>query len=511
MKCKMTLINTSANKSPKTPSLVRTNRKERTNRNPLLKCVSTLCLFAAAFVVELSAVEVSAAELSATPIQQSEKPNFVIILADDLGYGDVGFTGSSQIKTPHIDALAKNGVIFEQGYVSAPVCGPSRAGLMTGRNQVNFGFDNNPVKRLPQFNKEYFGLPVNEKTIADRLTELGYVNGLIGKWHLGDEEHFHPLKRGFQEVWTYPVGGHDYFRSEPDGKGYFSPLESNYKTPDPITYITDDTGNESVDFIRRHKNEPFFLYASFNAPHTPLQATEADLSLYAHIKDIKRRTYSAMVHRLDVNVGNIVKELKKQKLFDNTVIVFLSDNGGPVARKNPWTINAPYRGGKGILLEGGIRVPFIMSWPKKIKAGSTFEYPVSALDLTPTFVELAGGKFNAKDKMDGVNVFPYLTGDKTGAPHADMKWRFTISASIREGDWKLVRLPERLPMLYNLKNDITEQNDVADQHRDRVVRMLKALGDWDISAPQVLYLEGDRWRREQVNSYDVEYQLTQPE
>ena len=126
-------------------------------------------------------------------------------------------------------------------------------------------------------------------------------------------------------------------------------------------------------------------------------------------------------------------------------------------------------------------------------------------------MELAGGKFNAKDKMDGVNVFPYLTGDKTGAPHADMKWRFTISASIREGDWKLVRLPERLPMLYNLKNDITEQNDVADQHRDRVVRMLKALGDWDISAPQVLYLEGDRWRREQVNSYDVEYQLTQPE
>jgi len=450
-------------------------------------------------------------ELVAASQQPSDKPNFVIILADDLGYGDVGYTGSKQIKTPHIDALARGGVIMQQGYVSAPVCGPSRAGLMTGRNQVNFGFDNNPVKLGKQFNIEYFGLPVNEKTIADRLAKQGYTNGLIGKWHLGDEPHFRPTKRGFHEVWTYPVGGHDYFHSEPDGEGYLAPLESNFKTPDPITYITDDTGNESVDFIRRHQDKPFFLYASFNAPHAPLQATEQDLKLYAHIKDKKRRTYAAMVHNLDVNVGKIVKALKAHDLFDNTVIVFLSDNGGPVARKNPWTINAPYRGSKGILLEGGIHVPFIMSWPKGIKAGSNYNQPVTALDLTPTFVELAGGKITAKDKMDGVNIYPYLTGDKTADPNQHMKWRFTISASIREGDWKLIRLPDRLPMLYNLKEDIAEQNDVADQHRERVIRMLKALGDWDVSAPQPLYLEGDRWRRVQVDSYDVEYQLIQPE
>ena len=149
---------------------------------------------------------------------------------------------------------------------------------MTGRNQVNFGFDNNPVKLGKQFNIEYFGLPVSETTIADRLAKQGYTNGLIGKWHLGDEPHFRPTKRGFHEVWTYPVGGHDYFRSEPDGEGYLAPLESNFKTPDPITYITDDTGNESVDFIRRNKDKPFFLYASFNAPHGPLQATEKDLA-----------------------------------------------------------------------------------------------------------------------------------------------------------------------------------------------------------------------------------------
>ncbi|MCP4046613.1 MAG: sulfatase [Gammaproteobacteria bacterium] len=440
-----------------------------------------------------------------------EQPNFVIILADDLGYGDVGFTGSSQIKTPHIDALAADGVIFEQGYVSAPVCGPSRAGLMTGRNQVNFGFDNNPNKSLPQFNKDYLGLPVGETTMADRLGELGYVNGLVGKWHLGDEPHFRPTKRGFHDIWTYPVGGHDYFASEPAGEGYLSPLESNYKTPDPITYLTDDTGNESVDFIRRHRDKPFFLYASFNAPHAPLQATDEDLSLYAHITDTRRRTYAAMVHRLDINVGKIVNELKKQGLYDNTLIVFLSDNGGPTGKNDSWTINAPLRGSKGILLEGGIRVPFTMTWPDKIKGGSSYAYPVSSLDLVPTFVSLAGGQTRPQDKLDGVNIFPYLQGGKPGRPHEEMKWRFTISASIRDGDWKLVRLPDRLPMLYDLSEDIAELNDVADQNRDRVVRMLKTLGDWDVSAPHVLYLEGDKWRRNQVDLYDRKYQLTQPE
>lgn len=440
---------------------------------------------------------------------KTDKPNFVIILADDLGYGDVGFTGSTQIKTPNIDALAEQGVICTQGYVSAPVCGPSRAGLMTGRNQVNFGFDNNPNKSLPQFKEEYIGLPVKEITLADRLAELGYINGLIGKWHLGKAEHFHPTKRGFHEIWTYPAGGHDYFKSEPEGENYLAPIECNYKTPESITYITDDKGNECVDFIRRHKDKPFFLYASFNAPHAPMQATEEDLKLYAHVKDKKRRTYCAMVHNLDKNVGKIVAELKKQKLYENTVIVFFSDNGGPC--HNNASLNAPLRGAKGILLEGGIRVPFSVTWPKKLKGKSTYNQPVSSLDLTPTFVALAGGEITNKNKIDGVNIFPYLNGDNKENPHPEMKWRFTISASIREGDWKLVRLPDRLPMLYNLATDIAEQNDLADQNRERVVRMLKKLGDWDITRPQVLYLEGDKWRRSQVNLYDKKYRLTQPE
>lgn len=440
--------------------------------------------------------------------QTTEKPNFIIILADDLGYGDVGFTGSTQIKTPNIDALAKSGVTFSQGYVSAPVCGPSRAGLMTGRNQVNFGFDNNLVIDLPQFNEDYVGLPVNEKTIADRLAELGYINGIVGKWHLGEAAQFHPTERGFNEFWGYLGGGHNYFPTEPDGKAYTREIISNYKKPQAITYITDDKGDECVDFIKRHKDESFFLYASFNAPHAPMQATEADLKLYADIKDEKRRTYAAMVHRLDVNVGKIMSELKAQNLDNNTVVVFLSDNGGPCTSNA--SINAPFNGQKGILLEGGIRVPFVMSYPEKLKSGTTYDNAISSLDLTPTFVALAGGETKPKDKLDGVNIFPFITNEVEGIPHETMLWRFTISAGIRKGNWKLVRLPDRLPLLFNLDNDIAEQNNVASENWDLVESMLKELGDWDVSCPQVLFMEGNKWRREQVDLYDENYQLTQP-
>ncbi|MBX2816174.1 MAG: sulfatase-like hydrolase/transferase, partial [Saprospiraceae bacterium] len=179
-------------------------------------------------------------------------PNIILILADDLGYGDVGFTGSHQINTPHLDALAQSGIICSQGYVSSPVCSPSRAGLLTGIHQVEFGHDNNIGGTQPGFNPRFLGLPVEQETIADRLGDLGYISGLIGKWHLGAEAHFHPLKRGFDEFWGYTAGGHDYFRSEVNGKGYLAPIESNFKTPQPISYLTDDKGDECTAFIKRH-------------------------------------------------------------------------------------------------------------------------------------------------------------------------------------------------------------------------------------------------------------------
>lgn len=449
---------------------------------------------------------------SANKISSQNKPtktNFIIILADDLGYADLGFNGSKQIPTPNIDALAKAGISFNNGYVSAPVCSPSRAGLLTGKNQVRFGYDNNLAENQPGFDPNYLGLPLSEVTLADRLKALGYVTGLIGKWHLGYEPQFHPTKRGFDEFWGYTGGGHDYFVAESNGKGYKAPIECNYKTPQPLTYITDDKGNECVDFIKRHKNEPFFLYASFNAPHAPMQATEADLELFKNIKDEKRRTYCAMVYRLDVNVGKILKTLKDEGLEENTMVVFLSDNGGP-ADSNA-SINAPLNGQKGILLEGGIRVPFVIKWPGKLQAGKKIDTPVLSLDLVPTFVETAGGSFSEKDDLNGVNLLPYLTGVTNEIPHQIMNWRFTISAAVRDGNWKLIRLPDRLPMLYNLADDISEQNNVALQNLDRTESMLKELGQWDVRLPHPVFLEGAVWKARQLNLYDDEYLLVQPE
>lgn len=438
-----------------------------------------------------------------------QKPNFIIILADDMGYADLSLHGSKQIKTPNIDRLAEKGVNFTQGYVSAPVCSPSRAGLLTGRNQVSFGHDNNLANVQPGFDPEFNGMPVSEKTIADRLKPLGYVSGLVGKWHLGESKKFHPLSRGFDEFWGYTGGGHDYFTSKPDGRGYQSPIECNYKTPQPITYITDDKGDECVGFIRRHKSQPFFLYASFNAPHAPMQATEEDLKLYSHIQDKRRRTYCAMVHRLDLNVGRIMQALKEEGIADNTLVVFLSDNGGPVDSNA--SINAPLNGQKGILLEGGIRVPFIMNWPDGLPAGKNCEVPVLSLDLLPTFVEAAGGSISEADRIDGKNLIPFLTGKTNAAPHDQMHWRFTISAAIRDGNWKLVRLPDRLPMLFNLENDISEQYNVALDNPDRTKAMLKKLGNWDVSQPHPVFLEGAEWRKRQIQLYDEIYPLVQPE
>ncbi|MFV0483577.1 MAG: sulfatase [Bacteroidales bacterium] len=439
---------------------------------------------------------------------QDKKPNFIIILADDLGYGDLGVTGSSQMKTPNIDRLAAEGIFCKNGYVSAPVCSPSRAGLITGRNQVGFGHDNNLANPQPGFDPAFNGMPLTETTIASRLQNLGYKTGLIGKWHLGEDSVFHPLNRGFDEMWGYLKGGHDYFKSKPKGKGYLAPIECNYKTPQKITYITDDKGDECVDFIARHKDEPFFLYASFNAPHTPMQATEEDLKLFSNIENEKHRTYCAMIYRLDVNVGRIMKALEDNGVADNTLVVFLSDNGGPCEQNT--SLNAPYNGQKGTLLEGGIHVPFIMHWKGKLPKGQEYDNPVMSIDLAPTFYELAGGIVDSSVLFDGVNLMPYLTKVKQDAPHDTMLWRFTISASIRKDNWKLIRLPDRLPMLYDLSKDISEQNNVALENLEITKDLLHKLGYWDIRLPHPVFLEGAMWRKYQVELYDKKYKLVQP-
>ena len=341
-----------------------------------------------AFAILLpAAVSAEAGEEPPTP------PNLILLLADDLGYGDLGVTGSKQIPTPHIDSLAAEGVRFTDAYVTSPVCAPSRAGLMTGRHQVTFGFRDNLAPVQPGHDPEFVGLPPDQTTLADRLKALGYTTGLIGKWHLGERPQFHPTKRGFDEFWGFLGGSHDYFRAEPGGeKQLAGPILCNYKEQGPITYLTDDQGDECVDFIRRHKDRPFFLFASFAAPHTPMQATTEDIKRFAHIKGRLRRTYCAMVYRLDQNVGKILDELRAQGIERETFVVFLSDNGGQCAPgMSNGALNAPFRGGKTMVLEGGIRVPMIFKWPAGLPAGKTVDAMVSALDLYPTFVRAAVG------------------------------------------------------------------------------------------------------------------------
>jgi arylsulfatase A-like enzyme len=441
-----------------------------------------------------------------------EPPNLIIILVDDLGYGDLGMNGSKQIPTPNIDRLGEEGIVFKTAYVSSTVCAPSRAGLITGKNQLRFGFNNNFGPDQPGFDPEFKGLPLSEVTLADKLVELGYTTGLIGKWHLGERPQFHPLKRGFDEFWGFMGGGHNYFEAKADGEDLLSPIHCNYKTPGPLTYMTDDIGDESVDFIRRHKDHPFFLLASFNAPHSPMQARADDLTRFSDIKDELRKTYCAMVYRLDQNVGKILTALRDEGLEEDTVVVFLSDNGGPAVDPIAnGSVNAPFRGQKTTLLEGGIRVPFIFKWPNELGAGEEIWEVVSALDIFPTFLAAAGGADSLTDDLDGMNLLPFLKNSKKIIPSRPLKWGYTVSMAFREGDWKLIRLPDRLPMLFDLSTDIAEENDVALLHLERTKAMLKELGDWDHRLPQPIFLEPPSWRVRHLMFYDAEYQLVQPE
>ena len=440
-------------------------------------------------------------------VAAAARPNIILILADDLGYGDVGFQGSKQIPTPNLDRLAASGVRCAQGYVSSPVCSPSRAGLLTGRNQVGFGYDNNLDDTQPGFDPDFAGLPVTERTVADRLRAAGYVTGVVGKWHLGTRPQFHPLRRGFDEFWGFLAGAHRYLPSAPTGRSE-ADIECSFGPVGPISYLTDDITDQSIAFIRRHRAKPFFLYAAYNAPHSPLQARDEDLARFAFIQDKNRRTYCAMVARLDDQIGRLLDAVRAEGLAENTLIVFLSDNGGPVDQNA--SLNAPLNGQKGMLLEGGMRVPFVLSWPGKLPAGRVFPSVVSSLDLAPTFLRLAGAPESEFPGLEGLDLWSRLTGADTSAPPRALKWRFTITAAIREGDWKLVRLPDRLPMLFNLSDDLAEQHDVALQNLDRTKAMLARLGDWDVRLPHPVTLEGAIWKRRQLNLYDAKFPLTQP-
>lgn len=419
---------------------------------------------------------------------QSQRPNIIIIVGDDMGYADVGFHGCKDIPTPRLDGLAKSGVRFTNGYVTGPYCSPTRAGLMTGRYQQRFGHEFNPG------NGPNVGLPLTETTIASRLKEAGYATGLVGKWHLGGSDKHHPQRRGFDEFFGFLGGAHAYF---PEKRGGRTILRGN-EPADEAEYLTDAFGREAVAFIDRHKAKPFFLYLAFNAVHTPMHATDERLKRFASIADEQRRTYAAMMSAMDENIGRVLDKLRAEKLEENTLIAFISDNGGPTMKGVTinGSINTPLRGSKRTTLEGGIRVPFLLSWKGTLPAGKAFDSPVIQLDLLPTAMAAAGFETKPGAKLDGVNLLPFLTGKATGQPHEMLLWRFGTQMAIRHGDWKLVRYDTAADgmksgvtkyKLYNLAEDIGESHDLAADKPDKVQELETLWKKWDAELAKPLW------------------------
>ncbi|MFC3121567.1 sulfatase-like hydrolase/transferase [Agaribacter flavus] len=409
---------------------------------------------------------------------EDERPNIILIMADDMGYADAGFTGSNDINTPNLDALAANGVIFEQAYVTHPFCGPSRAGIMAGRHQARFGFESNPA--FDRANT-VMGIDQKEKLFPARLQDVGYKTALIGKWHLGASEVFHPNNRGFDYFYGFLGGGHDYFRidmTEPVDEGYLDGLMRNGQPAGFDGYLTTALSRDAVSFIKQHVNDskaqPFFLFLSYNAPHGPLQAPAEDIQRHSHIENNKRRVYAAMVDVMDRGIGEIVSTLKETQQLENTLVFFLSDNGGPIpTERHPYagngSSNAPFKAGKGSFSEGGVRVPFIAHWPKKIAKNRRFSLPISALDIAATSVGLAKGD---SSQLEGVNLVPYIRGDNASPPHKYLYWR---GGAYVEGRWSvrdaygnkhLFNVGSQAPTLYKLHDDIKEAHDIVGEEPD---------------------------------------------
>jgi arylsulfatase A-like enzyme len=415
-------------------------------------------------------------------VRAADKPNILVILSDDQGYMDTGFQGCKDIPTPNLDRLARSGLRCTSGYVSHPFCSPTRAGLMTGRYQQRFGHEHNPFYD-PNDHRE--GLPTAEKLLPEFLREAGYVTGWIGKWHLGAAPEFRPLKRGFAETFGFLGGGHHYQNCEVDPADEYSvAIERNGQAVEVTEHLTVAFGREAAAFIQRHKMESWFLYLAFNAPHTPHEPTPERLARFASITNKTRQAYAAQVSLLDDAVGEALAALRGSGQEQRTLVFFFSDNGGPVGdgeRRGTGALNTPLRAGKGSVYEGGMRVPFVVSWPGKLPAGRDYTLPVSSLDVFATALALAGVPSPTNRPPDGVNMVPFLTGANTNAPHDRLFWRMGGGAktAARVHDLKLVRLRGHADELYILAADIGETNDLAGARAKDVQALGAVVDDWN--------------------------------
>ncbi len=395
------------------------------------------------------------------------QPNIVVIVSDDQGYADVGFHGCKDIPTLHLDSLARDGVRFTDGYVSCPVCSPTRAGLMTGRYQQRFGHETNPG-RVPER-----GLPTSQITFANLLKAAGYTTGLVGKWHLGMTPELHPQRRGFDEFFGFLSGAHSYLDATADARNL---IYRGRKPVDEKEYLTDAFTREAVSFIERRRKQSFFLYLAYNAVHRPMQASEKYLARFASITDQTRRTYAAMLSAMDDGIGAVLRKLNETGLEKDTLVFFFSDNGGPAANGSN---NNPLRGRKGSMFEGGIRVPFLVKWPRRIPAGAVYRHPVISLDVLPTAVAAAGGKLPKDRPLDGVNLLPYLTEKNPKSPHTILFWRVRANRAVRKENWKLIRSGTRPAQLFDLSKDIGETTDLAPKKPETVRQLSQALARWE--------------------------------
>ncbi len=395
------------------------------------------------------------------------RPNIIVIVSDDQGYADVGVHGCKDVPTPNLDTLAAEGVRCSSGYVSCPVCSPTRAGLITGRYQQRFQHEYNPGPTGTQ------GLTLKETALPELLRRAGYATGMVGKWHLGTLPEHHPLKRGFQEFYGFLGGAHPYLNlSARDQR----PILRGTTPVDEKEYLTDAFGREAVAFIQRHAKEPFFLYLTFNAVHAPVQAPESYTSRVQGIAETRRRTYAAMLTALDANVGKVLAALAAEKLEERTLVFFNSDNGGPLTNGSR---NTPLRGTKGTVWEGGVRVPFFARWKGVLPAGKVYAQPVSTLDIVPTAVAAGGAALEAGTKYDGVDLLPYLKGENAGVPHAALFWRFgPEQKAVRAGRYKLARVRGQTA-LFDLDADMAETKDLAAEKPDKVKELGALLEAWE--------------------------------
>lgn len=375
----------------------------------------------------------------------ASQPNIVFILVDDWGYGDAN-SKSSGIALPEIDAIAAAGVTFTNGYATASLCAPSRVGAFLGFSSQRLGLYDNPPT-LPADWPERFGLPFGVTTLAEALHQLGYATAMFGKWHMGNRPDQHPLQRGF-DVFLGMIGSSHPYYGEMDG----NPILRG-ETPEPQEgYLTDVFADEAASFIHQHAAQPFYLYFSPNAVHQPYAAKPEILATLSYIVDPQRQLFAGALVSLSQAIGTITAALREEGIYDNTLIVLMGDNGAVAAGKSK-----PLRGRKGSLYEGGLRVPFFISWPSRLPAGLVYGPPVSALDLFPTFLAAAGGL--PSGQLEGVDLLPYLTGELV-QPDRYLYWAKPRNAAIRRGDWKLVGYGSTTE-LYNLAKDVSERHNVA--------------------------------------------------